>query len=180
MTTVGSPTRGNVITECPACFLPVANQGNHRRACIPADPADRGLVLRAGCHAATWRYLAPDARFRNRVSNLDVARLMLLLDRGVEVCRGGNVGWTIPTGSPLGGHLTRVAEEALRTGLAYPDGLLKAAPVHARHATYSSRPACEERLALRHRILGGQEIDLVDCEVCLDLPLSAVSYSNDE
>jgi hypothetical protein len=170
-------------TPCAACGLPTANAGTHGRVCTgPVAPEHRHLVLRAGAAAATPALLAADARFRG-VSDLDVARLLYALDSGTLIVLGGNLEWAFSGRlSPFHGRLTRVVREAIRTGLAHatPQGTLAADPVHARSSRHPATPACGAPGQLRYRLLGGEHLGLVDCEACLDAPLSGVAYSTDE
>lgn len=139
---------------------------------------DQETILRAGAHGADPRTLPVDACFREPVDDLAVARLLRMLENGRLITPAGRM---VTGPSPFHGTLPRIVAEALRTGLAYrEDSRLRAAPVHARSRFFPARPACGERTALRHRLLGGESIWLVDCAVCLDLPFSGVSYSTDE
>lgn len=177
-----TPIRARHYPACPACGLPTANRGAHARACAGRiEPHEMGLVLRAGCHAATPSTLPEPCRFQGKVTDLDAARLLLAVERGTRVVLGGNLEWTVSGGlSPLGGHLTRITRECIRLGLAYArEGRLHAAPVHLRSVRWLTRPACAENGALRYRILSGQDSALADCEECLDVPMSGVAYSTD-
>lgn len=178
-----APTRIRTRRPCDQCGLPISNAGAHARACIgPLAPADRDLVIRAGAAAATPATLAEPARFGGGVSDVDIARLLLVLDRGTRIILGGTLEWTYETGrSPFHGRLTLVAREAIRTGLAHArEDRLLADPVHARSAHHPMAPACGAPGQLRYRLLGGEFIRLVDCDTCLDTPISGVAYSTDE
>lgn len=176
---------------CPQCGIPTGNLGAHARVCtIPDTALARRLTLLAGTHAADMRTLPEPARFAPPVTDLSMARLMYALESGTPVIRGGSHGWVTPTArNLLNGLLARTVAEGFRTALlavaSLSAGPVRAevvvpGPLHARSARYRTRPACGESQALRHRLIGGEHIEHVTCEECLDVPLSAVSYSIDE
>ena len=146
---------------------------------IPFPGTSPALAIRAAAHA-TARLLAEEAEFRRPVTDLDIARLMYALDSGTPIVQGGN-GWTVPLHSPLARRLvTRIANEAIRTGLAKglskpvgPDVVLvtlQAAPTHIRRGRDALRPVCDAR-ALRYRLIRLADFrrsrGLVDCKDCL-------------
>lgn len=176
---------------CPHCRIPTGNLDQHSRYCTePANQEAARLALLAGLHAASPVTLAPAARFRPPIDDLAVARLMRALEAGTLVTRGGTMGWTTPgSRNLLRGDLAVTVAECLRTGLVVLTtlsagpvrfDLVLPGPVHARSSADPRWPACRDTTALRHRLIGGDLIRHVTCEACLDVPLSAVSYSTNE
>lgn len=137
---------------------------------------DRRLIDRSACHALADG-LGP--AFRNGVTDLDAARLILRLEQGIIVvpAKGGRSWHTVPRGERMP-PLTRVVEECLRLGLVVRDAIetgpgvrriqLAAAPIHRRLAPNTTRcNASRLRPGLRWRTT--LDRDLVDCFACKQL-----------
>jgi len=140
------------------------------------DLTDRRLIDRAVCHSLADG-IGP--AFRNDVTDLDAARLILRLEQGVIVvpAKGGRSWHTLPRGQRMP-PLTRVVQECLRLGLVSRDTIetgpgvrriqLAAAPIHRRLAPNTTRcSASMLRRGLRWRTTLDQ--DLVDCFACKQL-----------
>lgn len=141
---------------------------------------DLDLVDRAAAHAMAEYVLPAAARFQRNVTDLDVARLILALERGTVIVPSatGRSWHTVPRGDRMP-PLTRVIEEAMRVGLVHPDTVkigdiartqLVAAPVHLRVQIDRNRrgTACRASQDIpfgRFRTLDNR--DLVDCSACL-------------
>jgi hypothetical protein len=138
------------------------------------------LVVRAGAHAAPDYELPASAQFRDGVSDLDVARLILRIERGAAVVAGssGRSWHTVPRGFRMP-PLTRVVNEALRVRLVRLDAVrtgphtvrqqLACAPVHVRDFTRTGRrrTACAAWLSepfVRYRTV--DDPGLADCIAC--------------
>ena len=136
-------------------------------------------ILRAGAHAAEPAKLHPAARFRDGVTDLDMARILLALDRGVPIVMKG-YRWTVPAHSPLLAKLASVMSEGIRLGLIHsaiektgPNThrqVAVAAPVHLRSADNPDRPACPRPKGIkRFRLMNAEGIRYVDCPACKEL-----------
>lgn len=136
-------------------------------------------VIRAGAHSTEPQKLMPEARFRDGVTDLDMARLLLALERGIPIVMKG-YRWTAPAHSPLLAKLASTVSEGIRLGLvhqaAVPTGphtvvqRAVAAPVHLRSAHDPDRPACPQPRGLkRYRLMNVEDLRYVDCSVCRDL-----------
>jgi len=134
---------------------------------------DRRLIDRSACHALADG-IGP--AFRNGVTDLDAARLILRLEQGVIVvpAKGGRSWHTLPRGQRMP-PLTRVVEECLRLGLVARDTIetgpgvrriqLAAAPIHRRLAVNTTLCSASNTLpGLRWRTT--LDADLVDCFTC--------------
>lgn len=175
-------------TRCPVCRVPVVG-GIHIQRCKPGTEAELDRVLRAGAHGAHEEDLPEPARFLPPVDDLAVARLLAALENGVRVEPGGPAGWRASSAAvrePGTRRLGEIVREAIRVGLVrmsevYENGTwaiqVVPAPVHA---LGSAGPVCGDRSVLRYRVLGRELIRLVDCERCMDVPLSGVAYSTYE
>lgn len=135
---------------------------------------EQTLILRSACHVADESRLPEALRLCNRVSDLDVARLLHAIERGAVVVQRDSA-WADLTGDLRARmpHLTRIVNECLRLGLVTrtsrqvaPDvwrTWLVAAPVHCGGA---GGPHCgRTRRAQRYRL--ADDLSLVDCEACL-------------
>lgn len=133
-------------------------------------------IVRAGAHATNPEDLPPEARFRDGVTDLDMARLLLAVERGVPIVMQG-YRWTCPSHSPLRARLASTVSEGIRLGLLHqasvPTGphtrvqTAVAAPVHLRSATDPDRPACPQpRSFKRYRLMSAADIRYVDCTAC--------------
>jgi hypothetical protein len=137
---------------------------------------DRRLIERSAAHALADG-IGP--AFRNGVTDLDVARLILRLEQGAIVvqAKGGRSWHTLPRGERMP-PLTRVVQECLRLGLVYRATIetgpavrrvqLAAAPIHRRLAPNTTR--CNASL-LRRGLRWRTTLDarLVDCFACRSL-----------
>jgi hypothetical protein len=75
------------------------------------------LIQRAGTHAQPADTLRPAQRFQMGVTELDVARVMHELERGVRLHRSRLGRWAGPAGSRLGNKASPAIQEMIRTGL---------------------------------------------------------------
>lgn len=75
------------------------------------------LIERAGTHAQPQDTLRPAQRFQHGVTELDVARVMHELERGVRLHRSRLGRWAAPAGSRLGNKASPAVQEMIRTGL---------------------------------------------------------------
>lgn len=138
------------------------------------------LITRAGAHSLAETRLAPVQRFRDGVTDLDVARLIHRIERGTTIVPSSPGCWTVLAGpNALIPHLSRVVREAMRVGLVHEDTvrtapdvvrtILVAAPVHLRHPRLvRGQTACTASARVpygRFRTL--PDVDLVDCSACL-------------
>lgn len=177
MTVIQIHDFGRASGICPRCKRTTGNLAKHEPACkraheafyAPLDDETYRQIERAGAHSGFGE------PFRSGITDLDVARVLLHLERGRMIAQGGS-RWVAEKGSPAAarGNLARVVDEMIRTGLAV--GLsdrtgvyrfkvvLRAAPVHLRGRTDHLRPSCEAE-ALRYRIV--DHPSLADCPTCL-------------
>jgi hypothetical protein len=175
---------------CPECGRETGNIARHEPICrrkraeamageLPLSPEERRLVERACAHAVFEELLEPERRFANGVTDLDVARLLKVLESGGVVVQGGRSGWTVPTGSPLHkGGLAKTVQETIRLGLvtalSEPVGpqirrvYLVPADVHLRSPWDNLSPACASTAKglKRHRLVRNRQ--WVDCRACLE------------
>jgi hypothetical protein len=138
---------------------------------------ERILIERSSAHACRADLLEPEARFQNGVTDLDMARLMLMLERGTQLRRESRTGrWFPPVGSPLNGQIaSKVVAEGIRTGLLYHvRGIDVLIPADVHWAAWDEgvgrritrcRTAGENRGPKRVRI--SAEAVMVDCPRCL-------------
>ena len=171
---------GRLGGECLRCGHVVGNLAVHEPKCKREQAEfysdeDWMAVERAGAHSAPDSELSPSRRLRNKVTDLDVARLLLAMERGVVVRQGGPQRWFIEKPHPLAtaGKLTRTVDEMVLLGLAtgvstmlmpqLVSVVLKAAPVHLRSSEDRWKPKCDAQ-ALRYRIV--DHPDLADCANC--------------
>lgn len=139
--------------------------------------AEEALIARSGLHATPADTLRPAQRFQYGVTELDVARVMHELERGVRLHRSRLGRWAAPAGSRLGNKASPAVQEMIRTGLVRHwidrDGdHLIPAPVHLDLGDRQS--AChfigEDLGPMRSRLTG--DLALIDCKACID----AVAY----
>jgi hypothetical protein len=144
-----------------------------------ASEAQDAFAIRASAHAADPGVLRAAQRFQSLVTDLDVARVMLALERGAKPTRNRADRWSVPAGTPLNGmtpgRLSNAIREMVRTGLVRHyrnktgDHLIPA-PVHFRdrHDDGSQTSAClfvgEDLGPMRARLV--DRLDLVDCLAC--------------
>lgn len=159
--------------RCPSCTRRVANLPKH----LPACERDQGLIARAGAHAADPELLPEEARFQGSVTDLDVARLLLALDRGAAVWPHER-GWRTEQRTALMfGRLSATVRECLRLGLVHtmreqtgPSSFrefLVPAITHLRHRADHRAPACPAPRSIKRYRLVDDRV-LVDCQTCLD------------
>jgi len=139
--------------------------------------AERVWIERAAAHAAPSSLLTPAARFRGGVTDQDVARLLLALERGVSFTRTRHGGWRVPTGTPVPRNCSTAIQEAVRTGLLHHhrSDVLVLAPVHlgrfeqwgAYDRQVSVCGVAGENMGPKRTRLVADPI-MVDCLACLD------------
>lgn len=167
---------------CPTCHRETGNLAVHVRACkgpvITLGPADRAAIERAAAHAVAPALLPEAGRLQGTVTDLDIARLVRVLEAGGEVFQGGT-GWTTTNALLPKSRLTTIAGEALRLGIvsavSEPTGpgvrkvWIVPAIVHVKPFPAALVPPCKPDMAAgvkRWRMLADRS--LVDCQACLD------------
>ncbi len=75
------------------------------------------LIERAGTHAQPQDTLRPAQRFQHGVTELDVARVMHDLERGVRLHRSRLGRWFAPEGARMNNKTSPAVQEMIRTGL---------------------------------------------------------------
>lgn len=139
--------------------------------------ADRELIVRAGAHAVNPEDLPEEARFQHGVTDLDMARLLRAIEKGLIVYLASYRWSCSPETSPVSKNLSSTVAEGIRTGLigqvAIRTGLhtvqqrAVAAPVHLRSRASKDRPACHRPGGLkRYRLMNAEDARYVDCETC--------------
>lgn len=159
-------------TDCPSCGRTSGWLERHIGACR----RDKALAARAAAHADE------EHAYRDGVTDLDVARLILALERGTLIHPTASMTqWAAPAGSPLRAPhrpLNATVNEALRVGLCrvaveHPRpsvalSRLAAAPVHARNPRRPLQPACIAVLSGTRYFRLLDDLTLVDCQGCID------------
>jgi hypothetical protein len=187
---------GPITGTCDICQRPTGNLPMHRPACArdhgrlplaePISLKEEELVFRAGLHAVPPGALHPSEQLRRGVSDLDVARLVHQIERGNIIYPSTtHKTWRSTGPVPRGRRaLSTVVSEALRLGIVHPvvehsslyvyRTRLEAAPTHARRRGTANRPACGllSVRVWRWRLLDADRLMFVDCQACLDLPVS--------
>lgn len=142
-------------------------------------PADRRLCDRAAAHSVgEIGRLNLEACFRGGITDLDVARVILAVERGSDIRQGGEARWMLVGREKMNRNfLSCVVDEMLRTGLAMALSErvrhevvavhIRVAPVHFRALSDDLRPSCHTRVPLRVRRT--ERRDLVDCVSCLNI-----------
>lgn len=134
------------------------------------------LIERSAAHSMAEAVLTEAARFRNAVTDLDVARAMRALEAGVPFRRTTTGRWFVPRTTPLDGQkLSSIVSECIRTGLMihYRTGDLIPAMVHLKRwdqAMGRWTTHCDtagENLGPKRVRLHADPI-MVDCLACLD------------
>lgn len=137
---------------------------------------DEASIIRASAHSAAPAVLRAAQRFQDGVTDLDVARVMRLIELGYRPYVNRNHRWFMPSGAPMQGQnrsVSTVINEMIRTGLVrhYRDregDHLIPAPVHCRNLTDPSVSAClfvgEDMGPMRARLV--DRLDLTDCLAC--------------
>lgn len=151
----------------------------------PMTITDISWEIRAAAHSTAPLTLRAAQRFQNGVTDLDVARVMLALERGVRPYRNRAGRWLAPSGTTLAGfgrghlsgrNLSTVIGEMIRTGLVRHwidregDHLIPA-PVHLMAGEPGNRhSAClftgEDMGPMRSRLVEEHRFTLVDCLHC--------------
>jgi hypothetical protein len=101
---------------CAKCGRETGALAVHERHCRPAQ-LDQRLIDRSGTHAMPADQLRPAQRFQMGVTELDVARVMHELEKGVRLHRSRMGRWAAPLGSRLGYKVSPIIQEMIRTGL---------------------------------------------------------------
>ena len=134
-------------------------------------PLERTWITRSTAHSMPETMLHPDARWQRGVTDLDVARVMLAIERGTEITQGNGHRWVPPVGSRMGQDVSIIVNEMIRTGLLihHHTGALVPAKVH--HApdgvhVSTCHTAGEGMGPKRVRLV--ESLGLVDCLDCLD------------
>jgi len=162
-------------TDCPSCGKPSGWLERHIGVCR----RDMALAARAAAHADEEHI------YNNGVTDLDIARLLLAVERGTLIHPTASMTqWAAPAGSPLRAPhrpLNATVNEAIRVGLcrvavdrtapAIARTRLAAAPVHARNPRRPTIPRCLDavlyaRTDAYFRLL--DDLTLVDCQGCID------------
>ena len=138
---------------------------------------EESSIVRSAAHSAAESTLRAAQRFQHGVTDLDVARVMRLLELGYRPYMNRGNRWFMPSGAPtLSGENYRVSQvinEMIRTGLArhYRDcegNHLIPAPVHLHNPDVRGISAClfigEDMGPMRARLVS--RLDLVDCLAC--------------
>lgn len=135
--------------------------------------AEQAHITRAAAHAVDPEKLRPLQRFAPYVTDVQVARIMMALERGTVLYRSRLGRWLAPTGSPISQNLSPAVMEMIRTGLVRHwidregDHLIPA-KVHLDLGDRQS--AChfvgEDMGPMRSRLV--QDLSLVDCLHCCD------------
>lgn len=144
---------------------------------IDFPSADQALIIRAGAHAVDPEKLPEDARFRSGVTDLDMARLIRAIEKGLVVYLAGYKWSCQPERSPVSKGLSATVNEGIRTGLiaqvVIRTGMhtvqqrAVAAPVHLRSKADLDRPACHAPGGLkRYRLMNREDARYVDCLAC--------------
>jgi hypothetical protein len=181
MTVIQLHAYGRPSGICPSCHRECGNLVLHVPACrkryeafyARATEQDWMMVERAAAHCSP--NLPEALQFVRSVGDLDVARVLLSMERGTEIVQGGPKRWMAMDGSPLNRtSLSRTVDEMIRTGLArgVSERLslnlvkvrLSAAPVHLQSTQDRLSPSCEVQ-GLRFRL--ADHPDLADCPACL-------------
>jgi hypothetical protein len=169
---------------CPSCHRETGNLVLHVPACqkrydafyARATEQDWMIVERAAAHCAPD--IPESLQFVKAVSDLDVARVFLAMQRDTQIQQGGPRRWyAVPMKGegPLNRtQLSRTVDEMIRTGLARAVSqrlslnlvkvTLSAAPVHLRSPQGHLSPLCGVT-GLRFRLV--DHPDLADCPACL-------------
>lgn len=190
---------------CDICGRLTGSLSKHRPACArrsgrlplatPVTMTEEALILRAGTHAMHQHLLSPQARLQGGVSDLHVARLIHHLEKGGSVLPSPSWrSWVLEGADEKKlwrkPSITRVVQECLRLGLVRTATELTAPSVyrtqvvpaltHARSGTDHTRPACRayDPHTLRWRLLDRDHLMYVDCQACLDVPLSCLPCVN--
>jgi hypothetical protein len=83
------------------------------------SPLERTWIERAAAHCQPEDRLTPEARFRDGITDLDVTRVMLAIERGAVITQSVTGRWYAPSGTHVDQQsLSRVVNEMIRTGLA--------------------------------------------------------------
>jgi hypothetical protein len=192
MTVIPFPTPGAPGGVCNVCKRETGNLPRHRPACarlhgrpalgINLTPEDEALIRRAGTHAAHEHTLPAAQRWHGGVNDLDVARLVFQLERGLMIVpsHGGRTWVPLEPMPAMRMSLTGIVNEALRlqvvrhgterTGASAYRTFLTPAVTHARSAAAPGRPACGlHRMGpVRWRLLDSDDLMYVDCQGCMD------------
>jgi hypothetical protein len=161
---------------CPECRTEIGNLPVH----VPKCRA-RFEAFYAEADENTWRQTERAAAhsvagesFRDGVTDLDVARVLLAIERGAQIVAGGPSRWFCETGNPLNRtSLARTVDEMIRTGLArassapvgrdYYSVTLIPAPVHLRSRRDALRARCGNSSLRLRRV---DHLELIDCGTC--------------
>ena len=189
---------GAVPGRCDICFRDTGNLAMHRPACarehgrlplaVAVSEREEELILRAGLHSAAPSSLPETERLGRGVSDLDVARLVHQIERG-NIIYPSRSHQTWRSTGPMAKtrrSLTTVVSEALRLGIVHivtdhtsPHTYrtrLAAAITHARRRGTVNQPACGVLVVkpVRWRLLGTEQLAFVDCQACMDIPMSCI------
>jgi len=144
---------------------------------IDFPSADQALIIRAGAHAINPELLPEEARFQGGVTDLDMARLIRAIEKGLVVYLHGYKWSCSPERSPVSKGLSATVNEGIRTGLIAQTVIRTgmhtvqqravAAPVHLRAKADPDRPACHVPGGFkRYRLMDRKDAQYVDCYGC--------------
>lgn len=157
--------------KCGKCGRLTGGVTVHERYC--RNETEEDLVARSSAHVFPREALRGAQRLQHGVTELDVARVMHELERGVTLYLNRMGRWSAPTGSRLGNKVSPAVHEMIRTGLVrhWKDregDYLIPAKVHLDLGDRQS--AChfigEDLGPMRARL--SCDLDLVDCRHCED------------
>jgi hypothetical protein len=190
------PIRFGTPAVCNVCGRETGNLARHRALCArkhgrPAinmnvGPEEERLIERAGTHAIAEAILPPALRWKGNVTDLDIARIVYQVEKGTIIKPSSTSRtWVRPEAMPKMGKFTMTINEGLRLNVfrtaVEPIGRgryatsLAVAPTHARSATDREQPACRVyRPLTRWRLLDVRNLTYVDCQACMDVPMSGI------
>lgn len=131
------------------------------------------LIVRASAHVRPSAGLRRAQRFVPGVSEENVARLLLTLERGVRLTCTRTGRWFDPNGRPVEKNITATVAEAVRTGLVTyyrdrnGDHLIPARVHYDLDGLSACRFAGETLGAIRARLV--DDLAFVDCLNCCDV-----------
>lgn len=147
---------------------------------------EQAIIERSVAHALPDELTPAAAAWGHGVTDLDIARLMMRIERGsIIVPSAVSAAWFALNEIERERHLTRIVHAAIRKGIAYSEVTrtgthtvrtqLLAAPVHLRAGLNGTVcPESREKPYGRYRTLS--DVTLVDCSDCI-LAASAIKQA---